>query len=260
MASGAPMIKLGDASIAAPFTCRSKALTSVCDIVRLGRSTLVTTLMMYKILALNCLTSAYSMSVLQTDGVRLGEKQMILSGVILSVCFMCMARSKPTSQLCPQRPVTRVFHPYMISTVFLQFALHLHSMMQTVAMVSQVDLATVLDMKKNVQNEKFKPTLLNSTMFLTTTLMSGITFAVNYPGKPFMERLYKNRVMFIALIILIVVIFTFALQSDPELNTMFEIVAFPSKQFRQRFTSLLIRDVVGSFMIDFICQRLFTNG
>lgn len=48
-------------------------------------------------------------------------------------------------------------------------------------------------------------------MFLTTTLMSGITFAVNYPGKPFMERLYKNRVMFIALIILIVVIFTFAL-------------------------------------------------
>lgn len=136
MASGAPMIKLGDASIAAPFTCRSKALTSVCDIVRLGRSTLVTTLMMYKILALNCLTSAYSMSVLQTDGVRLGEKQMILSGVILSVCFMCMARSKPTSQLCPQRPVTRVFHPYMISTVFLQFALHLHSMMQTVAMVS----------------------------------------------------------------------------------------------------------------------------
>ncbi|EPY19067.1 cation-transporting ATPase 13A1 [Strigomonas culicis] len=184
---GPPMIKLGDASIAAPFTCRSKALTSVCDIVRLGRTTLVTTHMMYKILALNCLVSAYSMSVLRCEGVKLGEKQMILSGMILSVCFMCMSRSKPLPNLCPQRPVTRLFHPYMITTVFLQFALHLYSMVQTAAMVAEVDREGIEEMRRAVEDETFKPTLLNSTMFLMTTLISGVTFAVNYRGEPFME-------------------------------------------------------------------------
>ncbi|CCW72181.1 unnamed protein product [Phytomonas sp. Hart1] len=256
---GAPMIKLGDASIAAPFTCRSKALTSVCDIIRLGRSTLVTTHMMYKILALSCLNSAYSMSVLHLDGVKMGEKQMILSGVILSVCFMFMSRSKPLTRLCPQRPVTRVFHPYMVCTVFLQFALHLYCMIMTSRMVGEVDAETMLEMKKFGEGDSFKPTLLNSTMFLMTTLMSGTIFAVNYRGEPFMQSIYKNRPMFIALVILALVIVSFATESDPEVNKLFEIVVFPSLEFRTRFLKLLALDAFGSYAIEKSCLLLFTD-
>lgn len=256
---GAPMIKLGDASIAAPFTCRSKALTSVCDIIRLGRSTLVTTHMMYKILALNCLNSAYSMSVLHTDGVKLGEKQMILSGMILSVCFLCMSRSKPLTHLCPQRPVTHVFHPYMVCTVFFQFALHLYCMIQTSKMVSAVDRDSVLEMKTNYDSGDFKPTLLNSTMFLMTTLMNGTIFAVNYRGEPFMQSITRNRPMFIALVILVLVVFCFASEADSELNEMFEIVAFPSEEFRSRFMRLLALDGIGSMIIEQACLMLFTD-
>ncbi|CAD2222047.1 E1-E2 ATPase, putative [Angomonas deanei] len=256
---GAPMIKLGDASIAAPFTCRSKALTSVCDIVRLGRTSLVTTHMMYKIIALNCLVSAYSMSVLRCEGIKLGEKQMILSGVILSVCFMFMSRSKPLSNLCPQRPVTRIFHPYMISTILLQFALHLYAMIQTVSMVYEVDREGVDAMRGQTDDEKFKPTLLNSTMFLMTTLISGVTFAVNYRGEPFMQNITKNRPMFIALIILALVIFAFASEGDAETNELFEIVAFPSQEFRERFVRLLFIDIIGCFVIEKASLMLFTD-
>ncbi|KAG5486251.1 hypothetical protein LSCM1_07374 [Leishmania martiniquensis] len=256
---GPPMIKLGDASIAAPFTCRSKALTSVCDIVRLGRTTLVTTHMMYKILALNCLTQAYSMSVLHCAGVKFGEKQMILAGIILSVCFLFMSRSKPLTHLCRQRPVTKVFHPYMICTVFCQFALHLYCMMRTSWMVSEVDAATMTDMSTNYHDEEFKPTLLNSTMFLLTTLISGVTFAVNYRGEPFMQGIYKNRPMFIALIILGLVVFCFASEANPEFNKEFEITAFPTEAFRTRFTQLLVLDALGCFVIEKASLMLFTD-
>ena len=256
---GPPMIKLGDASIAAPFTCRSKALTSVCDIIRLGRTTLVTTHMMYKILALNCLTQAYSMSVLHCSGVKFGEKQMILAGVILSVCFLFMSRSKPLTHLCPQRPVTRVFHPYMITTVFCQFLLHLYCMMQTSWMVEEVDKATMADMRDNFEEAEFKPTLLNSTMFLLTTLISGVTFAVNYRGEPFMQGIRKNRPMFIALIILSIIIFTFASEGNPELNKEFEITVFPTEEFRSRFLRLLILDAMGCFAIEKASLLLFTD-
>ncbi|KEG11588.1 putative cation-transporting ATPase [Trypanosoma grayi] len=256
---GPPQIKLGDASIAAPFTCRSKALMSICDIVRLGRSTLVTTLQMYKILALNCLTSAYSMSVLQTDGVKLGEKQMILAGMILSVCFLCMSRSQPLPHLCPQRPITRVFHPYMVCTIFLQFALHLYSMMKTVKLVEEVDSAEVENMRQMGTEGEFKPTLLNSAMFMLTSLMGGVTFAVNYRGEPFMQSMRKNRPMFYALIFLTLVVFYFASETDPEVNAMFEIVAFPSLEFRQRFIQLLVVDAGGSFVIEYACLYLLTD-
>ncbi|AIN95797.1 cation-transporting ATPase, putative [Leishmania panamensis] len=256
---GPPMIKLGDASIAAPFTCRSKALTSVCDIIRLGRTTLVTTHMMYKILALNCLTQAYSMSVLHCAGVKFGEKQMILAGIILSVCFLFMSRSKPLAHLCPQRPVTKVFHPYMICTVFFQFVLHLYCMMKTSWMVAEVDAATMSDMSKNYQDVEFKPTLLNSTMFLLTTLISGVTFAVNYRGEPFMQGIRKNRPMFIALIILSIVVLCFAFESSPEFNKEFEITAFPTEAFRTRFTQLLMLDALGCFVIEKASLMLFTD-
>lgn len=256
---GTPQIKLGDASIAAPFTCRSKALMSVCDIVRLGRSTLVTTLQMYKILALNCLVSAYSMSVLHTDGVKLGEKQMILSGVTLSVCFLCMSRCQPMPTLCPQRPITRVFHPYMICSIFLQFALHLYSMIQTVTLVEEVDSAEVANMRQIGGEGEFKPNLLNSAMFLLTTLIGGVTFAVNYRGEPFMQSIRKNKPMFFALTFLALAVFYFASETDPESNAMFEIVAFPSREFRHRFVGLLLLDALGSFAIEYICLYLLTD-
>ncbi|RNF14581.1 putative cation transporting ATPase [Trypanosoma conorhini] len=256
---GPPQIKLGDASIAAPFTCRSKALMSVCDIVRLGRSTLVTTLQMYKILALNCLTSAYSMSVLHTDGVKLGEKQMILSGVILSVCFLCMSRSQPMHTLCPQRPITRVFHPYMICTIFMQFGLHLYSMMQTVKLVEEVDSTEVANMRQSGYEGEFKPTLLNSAMFLLTTLIGGVTFAVNYRGEPFMQNMRRNKPLFYALIFLSLVVIYFASEADPEGNTMFEIVSFPSKEFRDRFIKLLLTDAGGCFLIEYACLFFLTD-
>jgi manganese-transporting P-type ATPase len=76
-------------------------------------------------MALQCLISSYSLSVLYLDGVKYGDTQMTAMGLLGSVSFMSVSRSKPLDKLSKVQPLNSIFHLASFTSLLGQFAIHL---------------------------------------------------------------------------------------------------------------------------------------
>ncbi|KXN88703.1 putative cation-transporting ATPase 1, partial [Leucoagaricus sp. SymC.cos] len=208
-----PKIKLGDASCAAPFTSKLSHVSAITHIIRQGRCTLVATIQMYKILALNCLITAYSLSVQYLDGIKFGDYQVTITGMLMSVCFLCISRAKPVEKLSRERPLGNIFNLYVLLSVLLQFALHI------VSLVYITDLTRVYEERGPIDLEaKFEPNLLNTAIYLLGLSQQVSTFVINFQGRPFREGIRENSALWWGLVGASAVAFSGATDFMPELK------------------------------------------
>lgn len=250
-----PKLKLGDASVAAPFTSKLSNVSAVTNIVRQGRCALVSTIQMYKILALNCLISAYSLSVLFLAGIKFGDAQQTICGILLSACFLSISRGKPLEKLSKERPQDGIFNKYIMGSILGQFAVHIVSLVYITREIyileprpAQVDL-----------EKKFEPSLLNTGMFLLSLAQLVLTFAVNYIGLPFKESIRDNRGMFYGLLGVAGLAFAGATEFIPELNEGMQFVPM-DPIFKFKLTTTLLLDLGLTAAIELGLKAAFMNS
>ncbi|KAL8950631.1 MAG: hypothetical protein Q9222_003340 [Ikaeria aurantiellina] len=249
-----PKIKLGDASVAAPFTSKLANVIAIPNIIRQGRCTLVATIQMYKILALNCLISAYSLSVLYLEGIKFGDGQVTISGMLMSVCFLSISRAKSVEGLSKERPQPNIFNPYIIGSVLGQFAIHIVTLIYISNYVQKTE-----PRKADVDLEgEFEPSLLNSAVYLLQLIQQISTFAINYQGRPFREGIRENRGMYWGLILVSGVAFSCSTEFIPELNEKLRLVPF-SMGFKVTMTAVMIIDYIGCFVIERVLKHAFSD-
>ena len=241
-----PPVRLGDASIASPFTSRSDSIAAVCNIVRHGRCTLVTILQMYKIIAVSALISAYSQSALYLEGIKFSDLQAMLQGMFIAFSFMIFSRIRPLSELSKEKPIPSVFNLYTLATVFLQSSVHLVSIVLLVreAKLMSPVASAVLDL-----DAEFDPNLLNTTVFLISLCMQLSTCTVNYRGRPFIPSLYENKMMLVLLSIGYMCLFSLSLGYPTDFCEKMEIVNLPD-ELRVYLLQIIAVDILASLLLD----------
>ncbi|EIW56082.1 endoplasmic reticulum Ca-transporting P-type ATPase [Trametes versicolor FP-101664 SS1] len=248
-----PKIKLGDASCAAPFTSKLSNVSAITHIIRQGRCTLVATIQMYKILALNCLITAYSLSVQYLDGIKFGDYQVTITGMLMSVCFLCISRAKPVEKLSRERPLGNIFNFYVLLSVLLQFALHIATLVYITQLTHVYESRGAIDLEA-----KFEPNLLNTAIYLLGLSQQVSTFAINFQGRPFREGIRENSALYYGLVGASAVAFSGATDLMPELNRWLQIVEMQDS-FKFRLTASMVIDFAGCWIIEKVCKALFAN-
>ena len=285
-----PTIKLGDASVAAPFTSKLANVIAIPNIIRQGRCTLVATIQMYKILALTCLISAYSLSVLYLEGIKYGDAQVTISGMLMSVCFLSISRAKVSARSrrpCqilqthgtnsllrsyPKSARNRTSSTYISSVPSWGNSLFIspHSSISLIMFIKlscRFSPLCVLDQSSNLlfrRKEKvdleadFEPSLLNSAVYLLSLIQQISTFAVNYQGRPFRESIRENRSMYYALLSVSAVAFACSTEFVPEINEKMKLVKF-SNEFKFTLTVLMIVDYAACWVVEQVLKFFFSD-
>lgn len=240
----APPIKPGDASVAAPFTVRSNSLRAVVEIIQQGRSSLVTTIQMYKILALNSVTNAFFLSFIDIIGVKFSEYQMVAAGVLSAMAFQAISSGRPLPSISRQRPLTTIFSRYILGSIAGQSAVHIGAFVAVSRWIPAAVFA-----------EKFKPSVMNTVLFVISCVQTISTFSCNYIGRPFRENISENMLMVLSLFGLLGFVLNVILNVHAELNGILEVV--PLGGHICSLLAILCADALLSYAVEKVCFRLF---
>jgi cation-transporting ATPase 13A1 len=207
----------------------------------------------YQILALQSLISSYSLSVQYLDGVKYGDTQMTALGLLGSVSFMSVSRSKPLDRLSSVRPLTSILHPALFISLLGQFAIHLTTMIVATNRAKE-------HLPKDIETDlhgTFKPGILNTTVFLVSSVQQVTVFVVNLQGRPFMTGVTDNKPLLWSLLSTFCLTFMFASETVPSMNRYFQLVPFPDDAMRDFVVTILVMDLVATFAFDLLMKFLF---
>jgi cation-transporting ATPase 13A1 len=265
-------VSLGNASVASPFTARKTSIRCCKDILQQGRCTLVTMIQIYKILGVNCLVTALVLTKLHQVGVKQGDRQMTAMGIVVAGLFFFVTRGRPIPRLSKQRPPSSILCPTILISTAVQFGVHCATIMAVTHMsemfVDPYDPSMVPD-------GPFVPNTLNTSTFLVTMLSMINTFVVNYTGRPFVEDLQENTMLFRSIVFCYGAIFFCAMDIFPPLNDLLQLSALPSENisvffngksdlikyiadvygFRTVLSALMIADTAGVIFLESLVRR-----
>ncbi|CAA9986390.1 cation transporting ATPase, putative [Plasmodium knowlesi strain H] len=247
-----PLIKLGEASIASPFTYKGNDIKCVKEIICCGRCALSKVIMMYKLMIINSLITAFSVSILTLDGVKLSDAQTTVISLLYTSLIVLISKTAPLKNISNYSPPNSLFNISVMSSLISQVFVHFSILIYGWKLAcSYRESDYIPDLKGD-----FSPNLVNTCIYYLIYCINLSIFSCNYEGLPFMTPIHKNKEIVYIFGINFIFLFALVMNIIPYLNYFFSLVSFPNAHLQFVFLSLMILDVVAPYLICGFIRRI----
>lgn len=247
-----PLIKLGEASIASPFTYKGNDIKCVKEIISCGRCALSKVIMMYKLMIINSLITAFSVSILTLDGVKLSDAQTTIISLLYTCLIVLISKTSPLKNITNYSPPNSLFNFSVIISLLSQIIIHFSILIYgwKLACVYR-EINYIPDIKGD-----FIPNLVNTCIYYLIYCINLSIFSCNYEGLPFMVPIHKNKEIVYIFAVNFFFLFVLVMDIFPFLNYFFSLVSFPNIRFKFFFFFLMLVDIFLPYLVTNLFKSL----
>jgi manganese-transporting P-type ATPase len=161
--------------------------------------------------------------------------------------------SKPLKKLSVQRPPISIFSPELFIALLGQFAVHVAALIYCTRMATGYEPYG----PSNNIDSTFRPSVMNTVVFLLSIAQQVSVFVVNYKGRPFMEGMMDNRALRNSLGAVAGIVLLCASEFSPEINNFMELSPWPNRELQRNVALTILADFVIALVWDKIIVALF---
>lgn len=187
-----------EASVAAPFTLRIFEISCVLDVIREGRSSLVTSFSCFKYMSLYSAIQFMTVSLLYKTGTNLGDFQFLYIDLFLILPLaIFMSWSKPYPKLVVKRPTANLVSPKVLIPLLCH--IFIIAMFQIGVWFYVQGQPWYVKPVPSDSDELVKSSD-NTVLFLFTNMQYILNAVVLSTGPPYREPIHKNKPFLLNLI------------------------------------------------------------
>lgn len=179
-----------EASVAAPFTSRVFEISCVLDVIKEGRSSLVTSFSCFKYMSLYSAIQFITVTLLYKKGANLGDFQFLYIDLFLILPLaIFMSWSKPYHKLVVKRPTANLVSPKVLVPLLSHIAVILAFQLYVWMYAKRQPWYQAPVPSDDDDDVKLTD---NTVLFLFTNFQYILNAVVLSTGPPYREPLYKN--------------------------------------------------------------------
>ena len=198
------------------------------------------------------------MSSLYLQGLKYGDVQMTVTGMITAGLFYLISTAKPLLTLSEAKPPASVFNISVMASILGQFTVHLGCLVLVLYLCNGQNGTTsaVFDVDYPLADSKFHPSVVNSAVYLLYTTFQVNNFLVNYRGPPFTQSIWESRILLFSFFTMYALIFLVVSGVSKSLNGSLQLVPFPSPNFKSLIAAVLLGDLALTYLVEKLSQHL----
>ncbi|RLV90384.1 Vacuolar cation-transporting ATPase YPK9 [Spathaspora sp. JA1] len=210
-----------EASVAAPFTSRIFEISCVLDVIKQGRSSLVTSFSCFKYMSLYSAIQFITVTILYKTGTNLGDFQFLYIDLFLILPLaIFMSWSKPYQELIAKRPTANLVSPKILIPLICQII---------VILIFQIILWSWVKtepwyIKPVPGGDDSVKSSDNTVLFLFSNFQYIIIAMVLSQGPPYRESMLKNYPFMINIVVACIIsLWMFTINGNSKLGDFMQL-------------------------------------